>query len=107
MACIKLRASIHHVDWHGVVEASVHASRGLGEVGWLLLWIVSVVLRLLLHHVHHTRVLMLHLLGHTTVDKWLLRGIRVACATVLIEKDTIVLSVRLCLRWVLLEVLIA
>ena len=107
MTCIKLRASIHHVNWHCVVEASVHASRGLWEVGWLLLRIVRVVLRLLLHHVHHTMVLMLHMLGHATVDEWLLRGIRVACATILIEKDTIVLRVRLCLRRVLLEVIIA
>ena len=67
--------SLHHVLGRSVVETRVHATGRLWEVRRLLLvllWVVRAVLWLLWHHVHHARILLLHLLRHSTVDEWLL-----------------------------------
>ena len=109
-----LRA-IHHVLGDSIVEPCMHAAGWLWEVRRLLLslllGVVRAVLWLLrhttLHHIHHAIILLLHLVRHSTMDKWLLGGVGVTTITLLVEKDTIVLCIRLCLRGMLLQILVA
>lgn len=112
---LRILRAIHHVLGDSIVKPCMHAAGWLWEVRRLLLslllGVVRAVLWLLrhttLHHIHHAVILLLHLVRHSTMDKWLLGGVGVTTITLLVEKDTIVLCIRLCLGGMLLQILVA